>query len=272
VTSALFVGDQGSGLYDLRGGRLTVGSELVVGRFSTGSNVFLLSDAGEISARTETIGLFGTGTFTQTGGQNVVSGVLKVGPDIRSKYVLQGGQLTTETLVVENPPTFDFSGGRLAVGSITGYVTNDGGILSPGTAQGPSTVPVNGAYVINSPAAVLQMEIGGVLFGTYDRLDISNQSVLGGLLDVSLYNGFTPSPGDTFDILTATTIVGTFDVVSFPSFNGRTFGISYLLDPSGTDIVRLTVEAVPEPTSAVLIGTCILVLGTMVRWRRLRSS
>jgi len=79
--------------------------------------------------------------------------------------------------------------------------------------------------------------------------------MLGGILDVSLLDGFLPSLSDTFDILTANTVSGTFNSLRLPEFSGLTFDISYLHDASAPDIVRLSVieGAVPEPASSVLL-------------------
>ena len=43
---------------------------------------------------------------------------------------------------------------------------------------------------------------------------------LGGALDVELINGFTPSAGDSFEILTATSVLGVFDSISLPALSG----------------------------------------------------
>ncbi len=50
---------------------------------------------------------------------------------------------------------------------------------------------------------MLNIEIGGTSPGTgYDQLVITGTATLGGTLNVSLINGFTPASGDTFQILT----------------------------------------------------------------------
>jgi hypothetical protein len=43
---------------------------------------------------------------------------------------------------------------------------------------------------------------------------------LGGTLNISLTNGFIPSAGDTFEIITAASIVNSFDLINLPSLPG----------------------------------------------------
>jgi hypothetical protein len=92
-------------------------------------------------------------------------------------------------------------------------------------------------------------------------LNITGTATLAGRLDVNLLNTnlFTPGVGDTFDILLADTIVGNFDILSLASLGGGlSWDMSYILDPLGTDIVRLTVQAVPLPASLWLFGSGLL--------------
>ncbi len=66
----------------------------------------------------------------------------------------------------------------------------------------------------------------------FDQLVITGSATLDGMLNTTLVNGFTPSAGDTFEIMTFGSLYG-----SFASINGFAFTISYY----PTDIV-LTVK------------------------------
>ena len=48
----------------------------------------------------------------------------------------------------------------------------------------------------------------------YDQLTVSGTATLGGTLNVGLFGGFTPTPGSSFDVLTAGTRTGTFATVN----------------------------------------------------------
>ncbi len=58
------------------------------------------------------------------------------------------------------------------------------------------------------PLTNLEIELGGTTPGSeFDRLTIAGSATLDGALDLSLINGFTPSGGQQFTILTAGSIV-----------------------------------------------------------------
>ena len=108
-------------------------------------------------------------------------------------------------------------------GTIAGSVTNTGGTLAPGSSPGVMTI--TGSYD-QQPAAKLQIEIGGTTPGTeFDLLDIAGTANLAGMLDVQLIDlgsgVFAPIAGDSFEILTAGTLNGTFSGgTSLPSLTG----------------------------------------------------
>ncbi len=52
----------------------------------------------------------------------------------------------------------------------------------------------------------------------FDRLAISGTATLSGALNISLINGFTPNPGDSFQIMTFGSRSGTFTTINAPGF------------------------------------------------------
>jgi hypothetical protein len=104
------------------------------------------------------------------------------------------------------------------VGSVdfNGHVSGPGDFFGPGTAHfnggiapgaSPAEVSFEGSLTL-AAANTLFIEIGGTSPGSqYDRLTIAGGASLDGTLNVSLINGFTPSGGQQFTILTAGTIV-----------------------------------------------------------------
>ena len=66
-----------------------------------------------------------------------------------------------------------------------------------------------------------------------------------------------PSLGESFDVLRAQTLSGAFSALDLTPGAGISWQVSYLADVIGTtDVVRLTVSSVPEPSAA-----CLLALG-----------
>jgi len=102
-------------------------------------------------------------------------------------------------------------------GAISGAVQN-GGAVAPGTSAGILTIA--GSYT-QTAAGKLQIELGGTTQGTaYDQLAVSGAVALGGTLQVSLINSFSPSLGDRFDILDWGSRTGAFSTVTLPPLSG----------------------------------------------------
>ena len=159
----------------------------------------------------------GTGTYTQTAGQTVVSNRLAA-----STIDIQAGLLT---------------GGGTLEGPVTIGPT---ATVSPGNSPGMLTV--EGSYTQQANSA-LAIEIGGLVSGTeFDVLDIVGSASLDGTLDVSLFDLggdlFEPLAGNTFDVLTATDgITGEFSSHDLPDLSGGLmWDVNY-----GADVVTLNV-------------------------------
>lgn len=116
--------------------------------------------------------------------------------------------------------------------TLTGYVkgvgTADNVVIAGTDAPGfsPATV-LRGSVRYDG---TLEIEIGGNSLGNFDRLEHilgAGVAELGGVLDVDLINGFLPSAGDTFEILTAASILGTFVVEDLPDLGGLQWEVDY---------------------------------------------
>ena len=85
-------------------------------------------------------------------------------------------------------------------GTLDHSLFNDG-VVSPGYS--PGVLNVTGDY---SQTGNLKIELGGNTAGTgaghYDQVNVSGNASLAGTLAVSLFGGFNPNVGDTFDIMT----------------------------------------------------------------------
>ncbi|HVS35748.1 MAG TPA: PKD domain-containing protein, partial [Gemmataceae bacterium] len=155
--------------------------------------------------------VFGTGNEiggTAAGTGNLISGNAGDGVDF-------SGAGTTGNLVPGNSIGVNSAGRPLtnsgyavAIGAgtqanVAGAVTGDvynAGVLSLGD---PAVLSINGNYTQTSNG-VLNIEIGGTNPATpdFDQLLVSGTATLNGTLNVSLINGFTPTVGESFEILT----------------------------------------------------------------------
>ena len=163
------------------------------------------------------------------------------------------GQLLVNNEVVSAGGAFSLTAGVIGgSGSIGGDLENSGGTVSPGNS--PGVLTIEGDYH-QSTGGKLRIELGGLTVGQdYDMLDVGGEVLLeGGTLEVLLLDGFTPSAGDLFDILDFGSLSGSFDAIDLPA--GIAWDTSQLLT-GGT----LSVAAVPEPASLILLGIAGLVM------------
>lgn len=118
--------------------------------------------------------------------------------------------------------------GRLEVGFTASEVAID--LTAPGSAfiRGNFSQPSTGTFAVNLAGLTQTTE--------YDVLEISETARLGGTLEVSLIDGFLPLIGNTFQILTAMSVVNTFaDVHTFDEGNLFDFDVTVIYSP--TDVV-----------------------------------
>ncbi len=206
-----------------------------------------------------------------------------------------GGSLTTlNGAQLGNATTLDTT----KVLTATGSATINGNFVNNGVVNGPTgsgqeltfTQAVKGAgsttgnieYAAsyspgNSPAALsvenvlldststLIMELDGPTPGSgYDQLDISGMATLNGTLDVNLLDGFSPSYGQSFDLLNGPT-TGSFAQVGLPALNnGLQWNTSNLYTTG-------TVSVTPEPSTFALLGVGAVAL-VGYRWRSRRRQ
>jgi len=152
----------------------------------------------------------------------------------------------------DNAGTFLKSGSPGATGFSTGVALNNYGLVNIELG----TLVAGGGYVsgINS---VLNCEVDGSVPGTnYGQLQVPGAAAtLAGTLAVGLANGFLPNTNNTFAVVTAGAISGSFSSFSYPS-NVVTMQIT---NPPGSVVVRVTALTTPPlgpfVLSPVVVGT-----------------
>jgi hypothetical protein len=223
-----------------------------------------------------------TGTLTTGSGSAITATTVNVakGKHSTGTVNLAGGLLAAETINMGAGGTFNFTDGRLGLGTFNTYGTDgsldqSGGTLAPGFSPFDTSLAgiatINGDYRLAS-AGTLEIELLGLVPGSeYDQLfvnglvDLNADLGIGGNLDVVL--GFAPSLGDTFTILDndddTDWISGTFaglpeGAVFYEQYLGKSypFRISYV-GYTGNDVVLTSVVPVP---GAVLLGSIGLAL------------
>ena len=187
-----------------------------------------------------------SGELRATGGNRVR--LIGLDGDV-GEFALNGG---SGRLFIEGPGTLevDVNFRQLAASVIGGTGTLDllgapsttqAGFTAPGLS--PGTLTWTGKPWTPFPAASgLRVEIGGSTAGTdYDLLSISGTAELDGTLEIEIADGQAPAVGESFTVLTASGVTGTFSAVATPP--GYAVSVAY----NSTD-VTVTVDAVGVET------------------------
>jgi T5SS/PEP-CTERM-associated repeat protein len=152
----------------------------------------------------------------------------------------------------------------------TGTVYLEGGV-HPGNS--PDIVSFGGNLVLGLNSATF-IELGGLLDGQYDRFQIAGDLSVNGSLNVSLIDGFELGFNQVFSVMQAGgTSTGMFaglgEGALVGNFGGMDLFITY--NPGGGNGVSLF-TAIPEPSSAMLVGLTLLGLSFRVRRRSVAAT
>lgn len=89
-----------------------------------------------------------------------------------------------------------------------------------GIAFDPTGIMELGGDYTQLASATMKMDLEGSQPGEYDQLQVAGGVTLDGTLNVSMIDGFVPATGQTFDIITADSVSGTFSNVVVPDGSG----------------------------------------------------
>ena len=198
---------------------------------------------------TATLSLFVANTGTvevQTGTLQLINGYTQAA----GSTILNGGALASTT-------TMNIQGGSLSgFGTITGNVSNAGQV-TPGLS--PDILNIVGNYT-QASTGELNVEVGGLTAGTgFDQLNITGNAALGGTLSVSLIGGFSPIPGNTFEIMTFSSRTG-----DFTAENGLDLGFGLSFEPNlSANNLLLVVVGIADPLT--LLESVAVDLNTIIQ-------
>jgi hypothetical protein len=153
--------------------------------------------------------------YTQNGGSTIVDGNLKAG-----LINIQAGSV-------------------FGTNTLRGNVQSSGTITPGDSSTQTGLLAITGNYTQN-PAGSFNISIGGLTAGSqYAQLNVARAATLGGTLNLTLINGFVPNIGDTFKVLNASSVSGTFATINSLCINSdEQFAVTY----EATDVL-LTVVA-----------------------------
>ena len=285
---SLIIGTSAGGaLTNFSGTTLTGGTYDVTGTMQFGAS------GATIATNAASITLSGTGQMINFGNTNLLAGlndnasggVFKLTSGA-SLTTLGGNFLNAGTFTISTGTTFTIGGssfnytqtaGSTTVGgtltsSSLGIVAVDGGTLTgagtvgdnlvddstldPGTSAAKTgRLTVADTYTQDS-GGTLNIEINGATAVTkYDQLKITQGATLGGTLNIDLGSSFTPTVGQTFTILTASSVSDTFATVNGLAINSSEhFTITYDANKVVLTVVSGALTATPSVTTASAVN------------------
>ena len=202
------------------------GNKLTVnGNLTNGGSLFLLGTADTLTV---------TGTLTNNTGGTL--GLETSGDVANISKLMNSGSVSV------------FAGTTL---NLTSALSNSGTVNISG---GTGILTDKGAYTQNS-AGALGIDIGGKT--VFDHLTISGAASLNGALNVAEISGFTPTVGETFDIMNFASKTGTFS-----SCNGHSGGSTctinstehFMVEYNGTNVTLLVVNGASPVTLGAISG------------------
>jgi autotransporter-associated beta strand protein len=179
----------------------------------TGSSIVTLSGNNTYSGAT----IINQGTLRVAGATAALANTSSVQVGPQGTLALASGLIRTPSLQIVGGGTFNFTGGVLEAGAVSGNLVINGGEFRPGMSA--AVTQLNGSFDQN--AGMLSLEIGGTAANAFDQLVVSGSAQLDGNLNISLLNSFTPALGNVFQVLTASGgITGDFDAITVPALPG----------------------------------------------------
>jgi hypothetical protein len=255
------------------------------------ANINTLSNSGTFNVGGGTANI---ATLSNSGTVNIsVGAALKV-TGTGSKYTQTAGTTTDDgSLTLPSSGALSLNSGSLfGKGTITGAVTSSGTITPGDSSFTTGILTDKGAYTQNS-AGVLDISIGGTTVGTqFDQFAITGAATLKGALNVAEIDGFTPTLGETFDIMNFASKAGVFS-----SCNGHSGGTScsinstehFMVEYTATNVTlkvvrgpsSVTLDAIsgatgwassaqaasttPEPSTLLMLGSSLGLAGVVLR-------
>ena len=210
-----------------------------------------------------------TAIFNNSGTVEVLSGTL----GFESSYAQSAGvtRLNGGSVNKSTPSPLAIDGGLLTgIGTVTGNV-KVAGTVAPGLPVGE--LIITGSYE-QTESGTLAVELGGLTPVTqFDRLAVTGTATLDGAVDVALVNGFDPSDGNIFRILTHASVSGDFSALTGASgfdravtstFTELTFAGASSGTPTATRTSTRTPTGTPVATGTATVTTVPTVTGTAV--------
>lgn len=161
------------------------------------------------------------GSYVQSGGKTVVDGKLTVSSTDQRTDDSDSDEPSAASIKIAKGGLFG-NGGNIAA-----HLYSAATVVPGNSTTAPGKLTVTGAYTQTS-AGALDANLAGTNSGQFGQLTVKGTASLAGTLNITLLNGFVPLVGNTFEILRAKKINGTFATVNGTAINGSEhFTVTY---------------------------------------------
>ncbi len=197
------------------------GASNALAGFNNNTGTFALSTGAKLTTAAS--------NFTNSGTVTIGSGTTLTVGGTGNSYNQSAGTTTVDgTLVGGGTTGVSVTGGTMqGAGTLKTNVSLGGGTLNVGDANKAGLLKITGTYT-QLASGTMNVSIGGTTVGTkYSQLQITGAASLGGALTAGLINSFTPTIGQTFTVLKAASITGTFRNSTIAINGSEHFIVSY---------------------------------------------
>jgi autotransporter-associated beta strand protein len=194
------------------------------GTLQAGAEGITLNSAREITINSDAVATIDTASYNNMtlagpiGGQGALTKMGSGGLTLSGNNTYSGsttitaGTLNVNGSVAPAAAVTVNSGATLSGTGSVGSVVNGGSVITGTNVPGQLTIAGN--YTQQSSGALGIRVNGTAASGNFDSLAISGTTSLAGSLNVTLGNGYTPTSGDPFHILSSTSLSGGFNASS----------------------------------------------------------
>lgn len=211
-----------------------------------------------------------TATNTYGGPTRITGGVLALAGEgsLSNSPLIEIGAGAVLDVTARSVGNMTLASGQTLSGHGTftgGLITDTGSTVAPGASAGSLTM--NGWLTMNAGSTFV-VELNGLTAGTqYDQLAMGFNALTLGNPNLQVIFGYTPSEGDSFQIVTGLT---GYDPIFNGTFAGKPDGSTFLVGSTQTRIDynddNITLTVVPEPASLAALG--LLATALLLRRRR----
>ena len=177
---------------------------------AAGSNLIFPGGAAQTNTQDD-LGLSFHAVSVQEGNYQISGQPLTVSAGL----TVQAGSLTLDNTVTVTGGNVTILGGTLTVAA-DGFLDDRGSLTNGGTLHVAASVNVAGGYT-QAGTGTFQVDIGGSAAGqSYGQVKVGGRATLAGALQTNLVNGFTPSLGEQFTVMTFGSKTGALAVNGLP--------------------------------------------------------